>query len=168
HTQLSESQKRTRSDEEDRPAKHAHDDIHGETHGEDHGESANKEMWDPDTDKPEPSAPAPPHLPSFFLPPKNLSMSSTQRAMVNAFASQHRVAETPDFQPTPVPQPKNLLSWFTPKPCTSNSESRTPNPKPRPMSHEPLHCHDLSGRKSNVGRSGEGGGVIDHVFLFTG
>ncbi|KAG9090919.1 hypothetical protein FRC06_000820 [Ceratobasidium sp. 370] len=96
-------------------------------------------MWDPDADKPEPSAPAPPHLPPFFLPPQPLSTSSTQRAMVNAFASQRRVAETPDFRPTPVPQPKNLLSRFISKPYASHAESCAPNPEPRPTSPEPLH-----------------------------
>ncbi|KAG9092113.1 hypothetical protein FS749_015996 [Ceratobasidium sp. UAMH 11750] len=119
----SESQKRARSDEEDRPAKH----TCGEIYGEDHGESADEEMWDPDADKPEPSAPAPPHLPSFFLRPQPLSTSSTQRAMVNAFASQRSMAKTPDFRPTPVPQPKHLLSWSICKPRTSNSKSRAPN-----------------------------------------
>ncbi|KAG8727548.1 hypothetical protein FRC10_005864, partial [Ceratobasidium sp. 414] len=148
HTQPSESQKRTRSDEEDRPAKRARDNIHGETRGEDRGESADEEMWDPDADKPEPSAPAPPHLPSLFLPPKNLSTSSTQRAMVNTFASQRRVAETPDFRPTPIPQPKNLFSWFTPKPRASNSKSRAPNPEPRPTSPKPLHPDPDPGSRS--------------------
>ncbi|KAG9081062.1 hypothetical protein FRC06_005864 [Ceratobasidium sp. 370] len=139
HPRPSESQKRTRSDEEDRPAKHTHGETcgencgegRGEDHGEDRGESADEEMWDPDADKPEPSVPAPPRLPSFFLPPQPLSTSSTQRAMVNAFASQHSVAKTPDFRPTPVPQPKNPLSWFTSMPRTSNPESGAPNPKPR-------------------------------------
>ncbi|KAG8727371.1 hypothetical protein FRC10_006148, partial [Ceratobasidium sp. 414] len=148
HPRPSESQKHTRSDEEDRPAKRACDGIHGETRGEDRGESADEEMWDPDADKPEPSAPAPPHLPPFFLPPQPLSTSSTQRAMVNAFTSQHRVAETPDFRPTPVPQPKNLFSWFTPKPRASNSESRAPNPEPRPTSPKPLHPDPDPGSRS--------------------
>ncbi|KAG9090565.1 hypothetical protein FS749_000458 [Ceratobasidium sp. UAMH 11750] len=100
------------------------------------GESADEEMLDPDADKPEPDSPGLPRIPSFHSSQPLPSTSSTQRAVVNAFASQPRATSGPDFRPTPVPQTKGFFTQFISRPRSPSPDSRPPSPEPRPPSPE--------------------------------
>ncbi|KAG8733864.1 hypothetical protein FRC10_012110 [Ceratobasidium sp. 414] len=111
------------------------------SHTETCGESADEEMLDPDADKPEPNSPGLPRISSFLPSSQPLpSTSSTQRAVVNAFASQRdplRTGSGPDFRPTPVPQTKGSFMRFSPRPRPANPEHRPFSPEPRPFSPDP-------------------------------
>ncbi|KAG8705735.1 hypothetical protein FRC08_001492 [Ceratobasidium sp. 394] len=133
HPRPSESQTRTGFDEAPRSAKHPRDEMPGD--------SADEEMLDPDADKSDPDPATLPRLPSFLQPSQDPpSMSSTQGAVVNAFASQReplRPARVLDFRPTPVPQPKDRFARTAPNPRSSSSEPRPPSPAPRPPGPAP-------------------------------
>ncbi|KAG9076079.1 hypothetical protein FS749_012179 [Ceratobasidium sp. UAMH 11750] len=117
------------------------------------GESADEEMLDPDADMPEPKSPGLPRIPPLHSSQPLPSTSSTQRAIVNAFASQRdlpRATSGPDFQPTPVPQTKGSFTRLAPGLHYPSSDprppspehhqpgldSRSPSPDPRPFSPE--------------------------------
>ncbi|KAG8701693.1 hypothetical protein FRC08_003955 [Ceratobasidium sp. 394] len=133
HPRPPESKKCPSSNTETRPVKRPR--------AETPGESADEEMLDPDADKPEPDSPSPPHV-SLLLPSSQPlpSTSSTQRAIVNAFASQRvplRAASGPDFRPTPVPQTKGSFTRFAPRPRSPSHEPGPPSPGPRPPGPDP-------------------------------
>ncbi|KAG9081241.1 hypothetical protein FRC06_005702, partial [Ceratobasidium sp. 370] len=107
-------------------------------------ESTDEEMLDPDTDKPEPDSPGPPRVPSLHSSQPLPSTSSTQRAMVNAFASQRdlpRATSGPNFRPTPIPQTQGSFMRFVPRP-------RSPSPDPCPPSHK-HHSPSLNPRPAS-------------------
>ncbi|KAG8731861.1 hypothetical protein FRC10_001396 [Ceratobasidium sp. 414] len=98
-------------------------------------------MLDPDADKPEPNSPGLPHISSFLLSSQPLpSTSSTQCAVVNAFASQCDPAHAgsgPDFRPTLVLQTKGSFMRFSPRPRPADPEHRLFSPEPHPFSPDP-------------------------------
>ncbi|KAG8701272.1 hypothetical protein FRC08_004190 [Ceratobasidium sp. 394] len=117
------------------------------------GKSTDEEMLDPDADMPEPKSPGLPRIPPLHSSQPLPSTSSTQRAIVNAFASQRdlpRATSGPDFRPTPVPQTKGSFTRLAPGLRYPSSDprppspehhqpsldSRSPSPDPRPFSPE--------------------------------
>ncbi|KAG8727473.1 hypothetical protein FRC10_006075, partial [Ceratobasidium sp. 414] len=96
---------------------------------------------DSDIDMANPVPDTPPLL--SFMEQHPRSVSSTQRAVVNAFASQHKQARAPHTTDharfgagaTPIPEPRDYFSRSAP--CPASSERPVATPEPHPAPHEP-------------------------------
>ncbi|KAG8773833.1 hypothetical protein FRC12_002289 [Ceratobasidium sp. 428] len=124
---LKDGRKRVASPIEERPGKRRHADARDE--------SGDEPMLDDSANEPPPASPA---LPFRFLPSQfSHSASSTQNAVVNAFASQRDAPTTLSrgndaigYRASPVPQPNDIYTQFAAKRRLSQQQAPAHEPPP--------------------------------------